>query len=855
MVPDCVLQIPPDFPPPDAFASDASSLCESVKEAKWLKDLYTPQGLIKIVDHPVPLTRATSKGLHSAAFKHALYLPEFPKTRPDSHTYVINVKGWDEEKVHNIIEGIHYSHRRCHGRATVFCTFLNCFVRKSTYRCTGIKSCQYLDPLLRDVCHSEVNEQLWQYVQNTQQKLNASVPEEERRATITYYRNISKQFELKTACKNWTDSCRLIVHLSQRPDLCHPFVGCINAINCSEPEGRKSHYCRSLSGTDSLVVEYLKRICETGDENPPKQTCGIVQQTRTRAISCCVSHPQGLGVLQKRNCNVTFTVMVPADLTKCHFILFISHGVHNHVPPPPHLEAEEILEDVPVILHRLKASQEAAEVIFLQNPHVQSFCNQHNGQTFLRIQECFLRMDKYIATSLKEQILMYPHGEEIQRMMFDYQYDPPLKTYVKGIFNDRHGITVVCSPNEQFKAFLRLTSFKIDIYYKRVQSNGFYYNEVVFSGFPKKDSKAPAPAFLRVFTLLENALEYCTLFHRAFGCLSHLCKGAVKFHHIHRQGIRAVVMSPESMLLAGLGNYLNQIDPAHRPWQWQLQHVIVFSPVLFELGVDTTIDVGCPNFGTQVSRIKEKMMTLTTVRSWDEYTEICKQLCDDGCASKRVKDWARHKASSVIAAGINENFSLIERRTYRNIRLRLSEREPKFVGPPHGIYQSLVVAVRDALFSDSQIAYVPPYGEIEPRKRKLQDIERDSSVINTTNDDVHNNEAAPIFINEKRNNNQDNSPFLHIRSENTTRQQECHFSSPPKLDRLVHLDSRHHQPIYNRLVDNTYEGQVRALEHRKKRAELERLEMDIKFRELDLIQMRRDLEQKRAQLMEYQAQA
>ncbi|KAI1947341.1 hypothetical protein LOY94_003469 [Ophidiomyces ophidiicola] len=758
MVPDCVLQIPPDFPPPDAFASDASSLCESVKEAKWLKDLYTPQGLIKIVDHPVPLTRATSKGLHSAAFKHALYLPEFPKTRPDSHTYVINVKGWDEEKVHNIIEGIHYSHRRCHGRATVFCTFLNCFVRKSTYRCTGIKSCQYLDPLLRDVCHSEVNEQLWQYVQNTQQKLNASVPEEERRATITYYRNISKQFELKTACKNWTDSCRLIVHLSQRPDLCHPFVGCINAINCSEPEGRKSHYCRSLSGTDSLVVEYLKRICETGDENPPKQTCGIVQQTRTRAISCCVSHPQGLGVLQKRNCNVTFTVMVPADLTKCHFILFISHGVHNHVPPPPHLEAEEILEDVPVILHRLKASQEAAEVIFLQNPHVQSFCNQHNGQTFLRIQECFLRMDKYIATSLKEQILMYPHGEEIQRMMFDYQYDPPLK-------------------------------------------------------------------------------------------------GAVKFHHIHRQGIRAVVMSPESMLLAGLGNYLNQIDPAHRPWQWQLQHVIVFSPVLFELGVDTTIDVGCPNFGTQVSRIKEKMMTLTTVRSWDEYTEICKQLCDDGCASKRVKDWARHKASSVIAAGINENFSLIERRTYRNIRLRLSEREPKFVGPPHGIYQSLVVAVRDALFSDSQIAYVPPYGEIEPRKRKLQDIERDSSVINTTNDDVHNNEAAPIFINEKRNNNQDNSPFLHIRSENTTRQQECHFSSPPKLDRLVHLDSRHHQPIYNRLVDNTYEGQVRALEHRKKRAELERLEMDIKFRELDLIQMRRDLEQKRAQLMEYQAQA
>ncbi|KAI1937685.1 hypothetical protein LOZ66_003966 [Ophidiomyces ophidiicola] len=450
--------------------------------------------------------------------------------------------------------------------------------------------------------------------------------------------------------------------------------------------------------------------------------------------------------------------MVPADLTKCHFILFISHGVHNHVPPPPHLEAEEILEDVPEILHRLKASQEAAEVIFLQNPHVQSFCNQHNGQTFLRIQECFLRMDKYIATSLKEQLLMYPHGEEIQRMMFDYQYDPPLK-------------------------------------------------------------------------------------------------GAVKFHHIHRQGIRAVVMSPESMLLAGLGNYLNQIDPAHRPWQWQLQHVIVFSPVLFELGVDTTIGVGCPNFGTQVSRIKEKMMALTTVRSWDEYTEICKQLCDDACASKRVKDWARHKASSVIAAGINENFSFIERRTYRNIRLRLSEREPKFIGPPHGIYQSLVVAVRDALFSDSQIAYVPPYSEIEPRKRKRQDIERDSSVINTTNDDVHNNEAAPIFINEKRDNNQDKSPFLHIRSENTTRQQECHFPSPHKLDRLVHLDSHHHPPIYNRLVDNTYEGQVRALEHRKKRAELERLEMDIKFRELDLIQMRRDLEQKRAQLMEYQAQA
>lgn len=65
-------------------------------------------------------------------------------------------------------------------------------------------------------------------------------------------------------------------------------------------------------------------------------------------------HPQGSGLLKHTPCSVVFTGLVPVDIDRCPYILFTSHGVHQHAPPSPYKLPEKIFQGVKQIIRNIR---------------------------------------------------------------------------------------------------------------------------------------------------------------------------------------------------------------------------------------------------------------------------------------------------------------------------------------------------------------------------------------------------------------------------------------------------------------------------------------------------------------------
>jgi hypothetical protein len=62
-----------------------------------------------------------------------------------------------------------------------------------------------------------------------------------------------------------------------------------------------------------------------------------------------------------------------------------------------------------------------------------------------------------------------------------------LKEYIQEIYQDNEGIMIICALIEQLKLLYSLTSFEIDMSFKRVKSSTL--NEVVFATFLPRHGK------------------------------------------------------------------------------------------------------------------------------------------------------------------------------------------------------------------------------------------------------------------------------------------------------------------------------------------------------------------------------
>lgn len=117
------------------------------------------------------------------------------------------------------------------------------------------------------------------------------------------------------------------------------------------------------------------------------------------------------------------------------YILFTSHGVHTHPPPPPNKQPAEMLNDILDIIKRIKDPQlNICKVFltcldfytnqlarFLQSPELQNFCQQYNKASLAQIHNSFANYDRIAALIKRERLLSYPEGRHFNGVLFEWK--------------------------------------------------------------------------------------------------------------------------------------------------------------------------------------------------------------------------------------------------------------------------------------------------------------------------------------------------------------------------------------------------------------------------------------------------
>ena len=110
------------------------------------------------------------------------------------------------------------------------------------------------------------------------------------------------------------------------------------------------HHRGAIQGHTVINLQFLEDLFNK-EIIPATEECGVFESLSSRRKYCgrylsatwqlvtnCFKgrdHPQGSGRLQHTPCDVIFNALVPVDIGQCPYILFTSHGVHKHPPPPP----------------------------------------------------------------------------------------------------------------------------------------------------------------------------------------------------------------------------------------------------------------------------------------------------------------------------------------------------------------------------------------------------------------------------------------------------------------------------------------------------------------------------------------
>lgn len=129
------------------------------------------------------------------------------------------------------------------------------------------------------------------------------------------------------------------------------------------------HHRGAIQGHTVINLQFLEDLFNK-EIIPATEECGVFESLSSRRKYCgrylsaiwqlvtnCFKgrdHPQGSGRLQHTPCDVTFNALVPVDIGQCPYILFTSHGVHKHPPPPPTKAPERILQGVKRIIQQIR---------------------------------------------------------------------------------------------------------------------------------------------------------------------------------------------------------------------------------------------------------------------------------------------------------------------------------------------------------------------------------------------------------------------------------------------------------------------------------------------------------------------
>ncbi|BCR90626.1 uncharacterized protein ACHE_60512A [Aspergillus chevalieri] len=614
---------------------------------------------IKEPDMLIPLTRAKGSGLTTLNIEYIDDLPEYPTTHIHGYTYVIASKGRTQVEMEHLPDTIQYAKRQPFGRKRP--ADLHCPVDHNT----------------------SVDEGTWQEIQKSQKDVQILESDIRKRNAYSYYRSKASFFKKGHACIDQLPTCKAVFKRYNQMDV-HgeyaPFIGCING----SYGGLTKHHMGQIQGHTAIDLQFLEDLFNK-EILPATEECGVFEPLSSRRKYCDRDHPQGSGRLKHTPCDVIFNALVPTNIEQCPYIIFTSHGVHKHPPPPPSKAPERILGGVKRIIEQIR-DPNLTTAQFLRNPQLEEFCRQYNASTLAEIHSSFCNKDRIAAIIQKQRLISYPNGQDINGLIFLQNTDQHLKDYIQEYYHDPQGIMVLCAFREQIQLLSRLSSFEIDMSYKRIRSKDI--NEVLFATFLPDQCKIIT--LLRVFTSTDSTEGYYLLFKRVFDLVQRVSSQPVLFDSIHGSGIHGIIVDMDSKQYTGLGQYLSEIDPQHQDIIWHLQRIIVFCRVHFQRSILKAI--GTNNQG---SPLWSRMMSLLDCRSEDDYDRLLDLLITYENAN--VQNWAVQKKGKVIKAGLNKACSKIQPHYFDVLRNHTNAVEQSHQKSyASGKYLTLVQAVKNS---------------------------------------------------------------------------------------------------------------------------------------------------------------
>ncbi|EAW25652.1 uncharacterized protein NFIA_044710 [Aspergillus fischeri NRRL 181] len=459
------------------------------------------------------------------------------------------------------------------------------------------------------------------------------------RILIFLYRSQKAFFQKGHACLETLPSCAPKFKRHFYPDVNgdhHPYIGCVNASSSF----LQKHYYTSVKGYTSMDLEFLEQLFNESIL-PSQEECGVIEPLTSRRKYC-------------------------VDVQNCPFIVFTSHGIHQHPPPPPHKPPELILRGVERIIKQMR-NPSLTLAQFLRSPELEALCQQYNASTPAEIHASFSNTDRISAIIQKQRLLSYPAGQSFNGVIYLYNTNPFIKEYIQEKYCDPNGTMILCGFKEQIRLLSTLTSF-----------------ELIFI------------TLLRAFTNQETTEGYYLLFTRVFTLVQRMTGQPVEFNSIHSNGIYGIIVDMDTKQYTGLGQYLQEIDPLHRPILWQLQGIIIFCRVHFFRTI--TEAVGSAN---KSSGVWSRMAGLIDCKSEDDYDQLCNLLIEP--ENEKVQAWAAHKKSPVIKAGLNKHCSNIPVYIYDSIRNHTNSAEQSHhKANAAGRWLTLTAAIQNSAKLDRQ---------------------------------------------------------------------------------------------------------------------------------------------------------
>ncbi|KAG2000771.1 hypothetical protein GB937_010853, partial [Aspergillus fischeri] len=325
--------------------------------------------------------------------------------------------------------------------------------------------------------------------------------------------------------------------------------------------------------------------------------------------------------LERIVCGVIFTALVLVNIQAAPYILFTSHGIHQHPPPPPHKPPELILRGIQDIIRRMR-NPSLTLAQFLRSPELEAFCQEYGVLTPAEVHSAFTNTDRISAIIQKQRLLSYPAGQNFNGVIYLYNTHPFIKDYIQEKYHDPHGIMILCAFKEQIQVLRKLTSFEVDMSYKRIREKGM--NEVVFVTYLYSHGKK----------------GYYLLFKRAFTLIQKATGQSVEFHSLYSSGIYGIVVLDSTFkrltlnIIQYYGNLKGLLYSAESTFSGQLLKL---------LGV-----------------------LLKVQESEEDYDQLCNLLAEH--EDPKVKAWADHKKQPIIKAGLNKNCSNIPAFIYDSIQ-------------------------------------------------------------------------------------------------------------------------------------------------------------------------------------------